>query len=156
MREKPSLTARFSLSSKAAGSPFSICKSGSGARRRTTSFAARATFPSSSRPSICSFSTARHCLRRPLAERRLALESLVLPAGLEVAPIHRVASAADIEAAFQAARARGNEGLMIKDGASLYTPGRRGQAWLKFKKELATLDVWSSARSKATANAATC
>jgi len=30
---------------------------------------------------------------------------------------------------------------MIKDGASLYTPGRRGQAWLKYKKELATLDV---------------
>ncbi|MDR3404678.1 MAG: ATP-dependent DNA ligase [Chthoniobacter sp.] len=80
-------------------------------------------------------------LKRPLAERRLALESLALPPGLEVAPIHRVASAEDIEAAFQAARARGNEGLMIKDGASLYTPGRRGQAWLKFKKELATLDV---------------
>lgn len=80
-------------------------------------------------------------LKRPLTERRLALESLTLPAGLEVAPIHRVASAEDIEAAFQAARARGNEGLMIKDGASFYTPGRRGQAWLKFKKELATLDV---------------
>jgi len=80
-------------------------------------------------------------LKRPLAERRLALESLVLPAGLEVAPIYRVASAADIEAAFQAARLRGNEGLMIKDGASLYTPGRRGQAWLKYKRELATLDV---------------
>jgi DNA ligase-1 len=80
-------------------------------------------------------------LKRPLAERRLALESLALPAGLEVAPIHRVASAEDVEAAFLAARARGNEGLMIKDGASFYTPGRRGQAWLKFKKELATLDV---------------
>jgi len=80
-------------------------------------------------------------LKRPLAERRLALESLDLPVGLEVAPVHRVASAADVEAAFVAARERGNEGLMIKDGASLYTPGRRGQAWLKFKKELATLDV---------------
>ncbi len=80
-------------------------------------------------------------LKRPLAERRLALESCPLPPGLEVAPLHRVASAADIEAAFQAARARGNEGLMIKDGASLYTPGKRGQAWLKYKRELATLDV---------------
>ena len=80
-------------------------------------------------------------LKRPLAERRLALESLTLPPGLEIAPIHRVASADEIEAAFQAARARGNEGLMIKDGASFYTPGRRGQAWLKYKKELATLDV---------------
>ena len=35
----------------------------------------------------------------------------------------------------------GNEGLIIKDPASLYTPGRRGLAWLKLKKELATLDV---------------
>ncbi len=80
-------------------------------------------------------------LKRPLAERRRALESLVLPAGLEVAPMHHVASAAEIDAAFSAARARGNEGLMIKDGTSLYTPGRRGQAWLKYKRELATLDV---------------
>jgi DNA ligase 1 len=80
-------------------------------------------------------------LKRPLAERRVALEALALPPGLEVAPIQRVASAENIETAFQAARARGNEGLMIKDGASLYTPGRRGQAWLKYKKELATLDV---------------
>jgi DNA ligase-1 len=80
-------------------------------------------------------------LQHPLVERRRALESLELPIGFEVAPIQPVASAAEIEAAFQAARARGNEGLMIKDGASLYTPGRRGQAWLKFKKELATLDV---------------
>jgi DNA ligase-1 len=30
---------------------------------------------------------------------------------------------------------------MIKDPASLYTPGRRGYAWLKLKRELATLDV---------------
>jgi DNA ligase-1 len=42
---------------------------------------------------------------------------------------------------FAAARKRGNEGLMIKDLESLYTPGRRGKSWLKMKRELATLDV---------------
>jgi DNA ligase-1 len=42
---------------------------------------------------------------------------------------------------FAEARLRGNEGLMIKDPESLYTPGRRGKAWLKLKRELATLDV---------------
>ena len=42
---------------------------------------------------------------------------------------------------FDAARARGNEGLMIKDPSSLYKPGRRGREWLKLKKALATLDV---------------
>lgn len=80
-------------------------------------------------------------LKRPLAERRALLEKLALPASLEIAPIHVLASAAEIDAAFAAARARGNEGLMIKDPASLYTPGRRGLAWLKLKKEMATLDV---------------
>ncbi|HZU31326.1 MAG TPA: ATP-dependent DNA ligase, partial [Candidatus Angelobacter sp.] len=42
---------------------------------------------------------------------------------------------------FTAARQRGNEGLMVKDLSSAYTPGRRGKAWLKLKRELATLDV---------------
>jgi len=42
---------------------------------------------------------------------------------------------------FDAARKRGNEGLMIKDPASSYKPGRRGREWLKLKKALATLDV---------------
>ena len=31
--------------------------------------------------------------------------------------------------------------MIVKDPASLYTPGRRGLAWLKLKKEFATLDV---------------
>ncbi len=53
-----------------------------------------------------------------------------------------VASTPDeLEELFTAAQARGNEGLMIKDLASLYTPGRRGKSWLKMKRELATLDV---------------
>jgi DNA ligase-1 len=46
-----------------------------------------------------------------------------------------------LEEIFMAARERGNEGLMIKDPDSFYTPGRRGKSWLKLKKELATLDV---------------
>jgi len=46
-----------------------------------------------------------------------------------------------LEELFAAAQARGNEGLMIKDRESAYTPGRRGQSWLKLKRELATLDV---------------
>jgi DNA ligase-1 len=50
-------------------------------------------------------------------------------------------SAQKLEEIFSAARERGNEGLMIKDLNSPYTPGRRGKAWLKLKKELATLDV---------------
>src|SRR5205085_6761764 len=48
--------------------------------------------------------------------------------------------ASEIDPAFDAARVRANEGLVIKDPTSIYTPGRRGKAWLKYKKALATLD----------------
>jgi DNA ligase 1 len=57
------------------------------------------------------------------------------------APVFRAASTGELEELFVAARARGNEGLMIKDLASPYTPGKRGKFWLKMKRELATLDV---------------
>jgi DNA ligase-1 len=57
------------------------------------------------------------------------------------APSFRARSAEEIEEIFDQARTRGNEGLMIKDVNSLYSPGRRGRAWLKMKRELATLDV---------------
>jgi DNA ligase-1 len=47
----------------------------------------------------------------------------------------------ELERLFVAARTRGNEGLMIKDLTSPYSPGKRGKSWLKMKRELATLDV---------------
>jgi DNA ligase-1 len=52
-----------------------------------------------------------------------------------------VESAADIDRAYAAARARSNEGVMLKAADSVYQPGRRGLAWVKLKRELATLDV---------------
>jgi DNA ligase 1 len=62
-------------------------------------------------------------------------------ASLIRAPVFRAASAVELEELFAASQARGNEGLMIKDLDSPYTPGKRGKAWLKMKRELATLDV---------------
>jgi DNA ligase-1 len=52
-----------------------------------------------------------------------------------------LAASAQLDQAYIDARARGNEGVMIKSLASIYQPGRRGLAWLKLKRELATLDV---------------
>jgi DNA ligase-1 len=66
-------------------------------------------------------------------------ESLV--AHIVRAPVSDASSPDELEALFAAAQARGNEGLMIKDLDSAYTPGKRGKAWLKMKRELATLDV---------------
>ncbi len=62
-------------------------------------------------------------------------------ARLVLASITRLSSAEQLEQAYVDARARGNEGVMLKAAASLYQPGRRGLAWLKLKRELATLDV---------------
>jgi DNA ligase-1 len=57
------------------------------------------------------------------------------------APVYEASSPEQLNQLFDAAQARGNEGLMIKDPESSYTPGRRGKSWLKLKRELATLDV---------------
>jgi DNA ligase 1 len=70
------------------------------------------------------------------AEARRSDEARVV-----LAPVLKATSAAHIDELFEAAQGRGNEGLMVKDPTSPYTPGRRGQSWLKIKRELATLDV---------------
>jgi len=60
---------------------------------------------------------------------------------LRISEAKRFSDVTTLDEEFDAARARGNEGLMIKDPASFYKPGRRGREWLKLKKALATLDV---------------
>jgi DNA ligase-1 len=105
----------------------------------------------------------------PLAERRQRLEALIGQHGtaarisgncgqavlftspeseqqrdfprLILAPATHLITAEQLDRAYDEARARGNEGVMLKALASTYQPGRRGLAWLKLKRELATLDV---------------
>jgi DNA ligase 1 len=62
-------------------------------------------------------------------------------ARLVLAPAVKLESVEQLEEAYVSARARGNEGVMLKARGSAYLPGRRGLAWLKLKRELATLDV---------------
>ncbi len=86
----------------------------------------------------------RDLLETPLRERRAALEALSLPerTGERFLYSHLASarSAGEVEAHFDDARERRNEGLMVKDPGSVYQPGRRGLGWLKLKKALATLD----------------
>jgi DNA ligase-1 len=60
---------------------------------------------------------------------------------LMLSPSRLVESAEDIDRAYADARSRANEGVMLKAADSTYQPGRRGLAWAKLKRELATLDV---------------
>jgi DNA ligase-1 len=83
----------------------------------------------------------RSLLKTALYERRRHLSGVRLPSHFQIARVIPAHSAAEIEQAFQQARQRLNEGLMIKDPDSFYLPGNRGMHWFKLKKELATLDV---------------
>lgn len=84
-------------------------------------------------------------LREPLAARRGRLDAIELPRAEDggrfaVSTLVSADDADALEAAFTAARSRRNEGLMVKDPSSIYSPGRRGLGWLKMKKALATID----------------
>jgi len=81
---------------------------------------------------------------RPLFEeewtaRRRELEAI--SPDLLVSPVHRAETPSELDTLFDAARERGNEGLMLKRRDSGYQAGKRGRAWRKYKKALATLDV---------------
>jgi ATP-dependent DNA ligase I len=80
-------------------------------------------------------------LKTSLAERRRLLSGLTLNEPLLRAGLTCAFNSGEIEAAFRAAKERGNEGLMAKNPSSFYTPGRRGLSWIKLKKDFATLDV---------------
>jgi DNA ligase-1 len=87
----------------------------------------------------------RFLLDEPLVERRAEVAALVArSSALVVAPWHTLepeTSPEEIAERFDAARERGNEGLMLKRSDAPYVPGRRGKWWLKLKRELSTLDV---------------
>ena len=79
---------------------------------------------------------------QPLSERRHLLGQLVKDKGpLRMSQGKLFRDAALLDDEFEQARARGNEGLMIKSPVSSYKPGRRGRDWLKLKRAIATLDV---------------
>jgi DNA ligase-1 len=83
----------------------------------------------------------RMLLDEPLTERRKLLEGLGLDHPFLLARLEEATDPEHLDRIFKETRERGNEGLMVKDPVSPYTPGRRGLAWLKLKRPLATLDV---------------
>jgi len=79
---------------------------------------------------------------QPLSDRRHLLGQIVPQHGpLRMSQDKLLRDAAMLDEEFELARARGNEGLMIKSPGSSYKPGRRGRDWLKLKRAIATLDV---------------
>lgn len=85
----------------------------------------------------------RLLLDAPLEERRGELEQALQgrEERLPLSPLNSVASTEEIAALFDAARARGNEGLVLKRRGTPYESGCRSGAWVKWKQPYATLDV---------------
>ena len=83
----------------------------------------------------------RALLDEPLEARRRLMEGLGLKHPFLLARLEEATGPDHLDRIFTETRERGNEGLMVKDPLSPYTPGRRGLAWLKLKRPLATLDV---------------
>jgi DNA ligase-1 len=75
---------------------------------------------------------------QPIEHRRHLLQSLGLKHLSTQTPL---LSHAHIDELFTGARARGNEGLVLKRRASLYESGKRALHWRKVKRPFATLDV---------------
>ena len=78
-----------------------------------------------------------------LEDRRRLLAELFQAQGLplRLSSEYGVSTHQELEAVFQEARARGNEGLLLKRRGSLYEPGKRSGAWQKLKRPYGTLDV---------------
>ena len=91
------------------------------------------------------YASGRVLINDPLEARRGRFEELIDGVSdrerVRLSRAKRFTDVAALDDEFDAARARGNEGLMIKSPSSFYKPGRRGRDWLKLKKALATLDV---------------
>jgi DNA ligase 1 len=88
------------------------------------------------------YADGRVLINEPFAARRARLEAVSFDGAATRradSKLFRDVNALDAE--FDAARSRGNEGLMVKDPGSPYKPGRRGRDWLKIKRATATLDV---------------
>jgi DNA ligase 1 len=75
----------------------------------------------------------------PLSERRALLERIANPSLLADQVLSGSLEAA--ERIYRQALAAGHEGLILKNPASVYAPGKRGKNWLKIKPVMETLDL---------------
>jgi DNA ligase-1 len=81
-------------------------------------------------------------INQPLDVRTSSLRNLIgSQQAIRMSEAKRFTDISTLDEEFDSARARGNEGLMIKSPSSFYKPGRRGRDWLKLKRAIATLDV---------------
>jgi DNA ligase 1 len=93
-------------------------------------------------------------LDAPWHERRARLERYIAERAprphVRCNPVRPAPSPLLLDAFFDAARGRGQEGLMLKRTGAPYEAGRRGSSWIKVKRAFATLDVVITAAAMGT------
>lgn len=77
----------------------------------------------------------------PLLNRKLLLSKINFEGNLKLSEYKIVKNSSEIQELFEESLEKGYEGLMLKDPDSIYTPGKRGKAWVKLKKEFDTIDA---------------
>jgi len=109
-------------------------------RRKHDVAAAREAVPVTFYAFDCLHAAGEDLLDASLADRHARLSGLL---GDEngVSRLRIVDSAEEISRLEEAALSAGHEGLMLKNPESAYTPGDRGQNWLKRKPDAETLDL---------------
>jgi DNA ligase 1 len=80
-------------------------------------------------------------IKRSIKERKEILSNISFKEPIVNSIYKLVNSEEDIIAMFEKSRDIGHEGLVLKDPDSHYHPGKRGRYWVKFKKELDTIDA---------------
>jgi DNA ligase-1 len=83
----------------------------------------------------------RELINIPLIQRKEILNNVKFTPPFALAKWRLVNSEGIISDMFTESRNMGYEGLVLKDPQSEYQIGKRGRKWIKFKKELDTLDV---------------
>jgi DNA ligase-1 len=83
----------------------------------------------------------RELINLPLIQRKKILNNVKVTRPFALAKWRLVNSEEVISDMFTESRSMGYEGLVLKDPQSEYQIGKRGRKWVKFKKELDTLDV---------------
>jgi DNA ligase-1 len=83
----------------------------------------------------------KEIINLPLIKRKKILNDLKVTGPFTLAKWKMVNSKEMISDMFCESRNMGYEGLVLKDPQSEYQIGKRGRKWVKFKKELDTLDV---------------
>jgi DNA ligase 1 len=87
------------------------------------------------------YTAGRVVFELPLVQRRLLLEQISEEHGIFITRQYEIGSREDADRLFSEARARGNDGLMLKKQGSPYEFGQRNKSWLKVIKPGGSIDA---------------